>query len=106
MESLCKGYGFDFFSSNFPTNKDLTNSDNANEDYQIVKKRHGFQDMARRWRKQKLESILDSVRSNHTIRYDEYVTATAHHRDDLVESLMLKLLRGAHITNMHAVTYS
>lgn len=65
----------------------------------------GFsQDVARRWRQRKLKDLLSSLVitpnaiSNPDTRWGTILTA--HHRDDADETIMLKLLRGSHLTNL------
>lgn len=53
------------------------------------------QDKARQWRRLTMYSLLQSLSEGGT-----GVIVTAHHRDDSEESMMLKLLRGVHLTNL------
>lgn len=53
------------------------------------------QDKARRWRQSHYDSRSSLSRP--------ILVLTAHHRDDSYESQLLKLLRGAHITNLHGM---
>ena len=52
----------------------------------------GLQEVAREWRIRESLKILESLGG-------DYI-ATGHHADDQVETLLLKLLRGAHISNL------
>lgn len=62
------------------------------------------QDEARRWRQRKLKELLSNLvltpdaKSNPDSRWGAILTA--HHRDDAEETIMLKLLRGSHLTNL------
>lgn len=89
VEDWCKSYSIDFHHR-------------VLGDDVIVDK--GFQDMASRWRKEELQGILQYAKEIHcgTVG-EEYFIATAHHRDDQIESMLMKILRGAHITNLHAM---
>ncbi len=58
-----------------------------------------FQERARKWRQYECQSIIAQIENP----FGKYI-ATAHHRDDQVETLLLKLIRGAHITNLSAVS--
>ena len=88
---------------------------------------HGIQEWARNWRRDQCESIINQIRQNITISNNEnddtnqinnnrtynskpdsnsidYLIATAHHLDDQIETMMMKILRGAHITNLYPVS--
>lgn len=57
------------------------------------------QDAARIWRRSRTSSLLQTV-----VDHDEAgFILTAHHADDSAESLLLKLLRGTHITNINGM---
>ena len=55
------------------------------------------QDMARHWRRSNMSDLLQQLTSDGN---GSGFILTAHHADDSLESMMLKLLRGAHITNI------
>lgn len=69
-----------------------------------VEKETGFQDYARNWRKRESLNILDSICQGKS--YSDRVVATAHHEDDQLETTLLKLLRGTHISNLYPVSYT
>lgn len=52
------------------------------------------QNAARQWRRSTMYTLLQSLTCG------EGVILTAHHRDDSNETLLLKLLRGVHVTNL------
>eukprot|EP00547_Thalassionema_nitzschioides_P000216 CAMPEP_0194214472 /NCGR_PEP_ID=MMETSP0156-20130528/15681_1 /TAXON_ID=33649 /ORGANISM="Thalassionema nitzschioides, Strain L26-B" /LENGTH=527 /DNA_ID=CAMNT_0038942731 /DNA_START=217 /DNA_END=1800 /DNA_ORIENTATION=- len=54
------------------------------------------QDRARTWRRKIMYDLLDSL----VPKGHRGIIATAHHKNDSVETLMLKLLRGVHINNL------
>ena len=62
------------------------------------------QDVARKWRRRKLKDLLSSLvlspkaMSCTGSRWGAILTA--HHRDDADETILLKLLRGSHLTNL------
>lgn len=60
----------------------------------------GFQEFARKWRQQECESIINKLRNT---KNTHYCVLMAHHADDQVETLLLKLLRGVHISNLSPV---
>ena len=53
------------------------------------------QDIGRNWRRNTMVTLLHSLAPN-----QQGVILTAHHKDDSMESLLLKILRGVHITNL------
>ena len=56
------------------------------------------QDKARQWRRSTMYSLLQSLTDGEC-----GVILTAHHRDDSEESMLLKLLRGVHLTNLGGI---
>jgi len=60
-----------------------------------------LQNMARKWRRKECLDIIKSIENDN---YQSYV-ATAHHKDDQIETLLLKLFRGVHISNFQPVGY-
>ena len=67
------------------------------------------QETARKWRRRKLKQLLSDIvlspnlmtsssDGSNTNRWGAILTA--HHRDDADETIMLKLLRGSHLTNL------
>jgi tRNA(Ile)-lysidine synthase len=64
------------------------------------------QDVARKWRRQKMTELLETLvacpnsGSNGVPSQRWGAILTAHHRDDAEETILLKLLRGAHLTNL------
>lgn len=61
----------------------------------------GMQERARRWRRAEARDILSKSIAE-AGEEGRGVIATAHHRDDQAETVLLKALRGAHITKMQA----
>lgn len=67
----------------------------------------GIQERARKWRRSEACDILNDMLSESADRVlagggneRRGFIATAHHRDDQTETVLLKALRGAHITKM------
>jgi tRNA(Ile)-lysidine synthetase-like protein len=63
------------------------------------------QDVARKWRRKKMIELLETLVTNPNKVNDDAsprwgAILTAHHRDDAEETMLLKLLRGAHLTNL------
>ncbi len=59
-----------------------------------------FQNNARKWRQNECIKILQELPAS---CYADQAIVTAHHSDDQVETFLLKLLRGAYISNLHAM---
>lgn len=55
----------------------------------------GFQSNSRYWRRSHCETIASSL--------PHCLVATAHHRDDQVETVLMKLLRGVSLPHLHGV---
>lgn len=64
----------------------------------------GMQERARRWRRAEARDILAKSFAG-AGGAERGVIATAHHRDDQAETVLLKALRGAHITKIQARRY-
>ncbi|KAL9183656.1 hypothetical protein ACHAXT_004512 [Thalassiosira profunda] len=70
------------------------------------------QDVARNWRRQKLKDVLANLVALQTGSSAKSVEGrwgailTAHHRDDADETILLKLLRGSHLTNIRGMEAS
>ena len=58
-----------------------------------------FQDTARLWRRRECRSILDGTGTGTGTAGSAFIV-TAHHLDDQTETLLLKVLRGAHLSNL------
>ncbi|CAM9365782.1 unnamed protein product [Ectocarpus sp. 4 AP-2014] len=66
----------------------------------------GMQERARRWRRAEAKDILaKSMAEAGAGRGGRGVIATAHHKDDQAETVLLKALRGAHITNIQGMAW-
>lgn len=61
--------------------------------------RSNFQDKARIWRKAESLALLNSFNNP----YGRFIS-TAHHRDDQLETIVMKLLRGTFIANIRGVS--
>jgi tRNA(Ile)-lysidine synthase len=57
-----------------------------------------LQQTARDWRRSECLKILSSSSSSSS---SDKVIATGHHADDQIETFMMKLLRGVHISNLY-----
>lgn len=68
------------------------------------------QDVARKWRRKKMIELLKTLVTNtNKVNADDShrwgAILTAHHRDDADETMLLKLLRGAHLTNLSGMEH-
>mmetsp|Transcript_15235 Transcript_15235/g.28673 ORF Transcript_15235/g.28673 Transcript_15235/m.28673 type:complete len:667 (+) Transcript_15235:146-2146(+) len=61
------------------------------------KRRKFSQEMARDWRKYKSTELLSEIMGSTDSRG---LILTAHHKDDSIETVLLKMLRGVHLTNI------
>jgi len=65
------------------------------------------QETARNWRKRNVQTILEKLISDRTSFHDDLhrgLIFTAHHADDSDETMMLKILRGAHVSNLSGIS--
>ena len=69
----------------FKRNKDLINC------------KSGFQEEARKWRISESQKLLKNIKG-------DYI-ATAHHADDQIENVLIKMLRGVHISKLHGMLW-
>jgi tRNA(Ile)-lysidine synthase len=58
------------------------------------------QDAGRNWRQNESLSILESLSSNN--EGSQYI-ATAHHMEDQMETILMRILRGVHISNIQGI---
>eukprot|EP00903_Cladosiphon_okamuranus_P015538 g14344.t1 len=65
----------------------------------------GMQERARRWRRAEARDILTKSIAE-AGGGGRGVIATAHHRDDQTETVLLKALRGAHVTKMQGMAWN
>ena len=90
MQNWAKEYNFPCYQ------RDLTTLNRHEEP--------GFQEFARDWRMKESQKILENINSNNG-HYKDKAIATAHHDDDQLETIILKLLRGSHISNLYPVGF-
>ena len=63
----------------------------------LIQGQPGLQENARQWRIKESQKLLKRVRAD--------FIATGHHADDQTETLLLKWLRGTHISNLHGMLW-
>ncbi len=63
----------------------------------LILENSNFQEKSRNWRRSESLKILEYNTKNNN--YNNSYIVTAHHEDDQIETLLLKFLRGVHITN-------
>lgn len=86
VEELCRSY-------EVPYHCFFWNTDHSSDDSTSFS-----QDAARVWRRSRMGALVRQLVGSHDQRLG--VILTAHHADDSMESLLLKLVRGTHITNI------
>lgn len=86
MKNWGEKYGMEVFLDNLPN--------------EIAKSSRGFQENARSYRRRASLRLLEQ---NFPFRGSGYV-CMAHHLDDDIETLLMKLLRGVHISNFSGVS--
>lgn len=90
VQNLCKEYNVPFHS--FSWNSDDTASFESFS-----------QDIARDWRRGRSMELFKNITSSQDKQLPGMIL-TAHHKDDSEETLLLKLLRGVHITNISGMS--
>lgn len=83
MQGLGDSYGIEVHHRSFNNERFSTN----------------FQENARVWRHQQASKILESLPQSSVEKF--YVTA--HNKDDQLETILMKILRGTHILNVKKV---
>jgi tRNA(Ile)-lysidine synthase TilS/MesJ len=84
VKNWCDKYNLEYFCRELPAH---------------LRESRNFQENTRNWRRKESLNILQSLPTS-----DNKYIATAHNREDQVETYLLKLLRGAFITNSLLVT--
>ena len=65
----------------------------------------GFQDLARNWRRKESLKLADKICSLNSQQVNKVYIATAHQQEDQVETILMKLLRGVHLSKLQQVIY-
>jgi len=71
----------------------------ASKNLRAVWAKSGMQEGARRWRRRESAALLGGLPPADGGKF----VVTAHHRDDQVETVLLKLLRGVHLSRIHGM---
>jgi tRNA(Ile)-lysidine synthase TilS/MesJ len=64
-----------------------------------------FQETTRDWRRQEARTLALELRRR-SPEQGPYVICTAHHHDDQLETILMKLFRGVFIANLQGVTHN
>ena len=100
VQDLCKHY-------NLPCDTYVWNQDHSDNHSSSSSTNISFtQESARTWRRSRMKGLLHDLVETRRQKKGEIVLGalvTAHHLDDSNETLLLKLLRGAHITNLQGM---
>jgi tRNA(Ile)-lysidine synthase TilS/MesJ len=86
VKDIASSYGIEYFARELP----------------FSLQKNFSQEIGRQWRQKECQSILSSFPK---VQGKEKYIATAHHLDDQVETLLLKLIRGTHITRFQSVRF-
>ena len=73
-------------------------------DYYSSSSKAFSQDAARQWRRSTGHQLVQQLLSNSNSPAAAAILLTAHHVDDSNETLLLKVLRGAHLTNLQGMS--
>ena len=87
MKSWADQYHMDYYSKIAPTDSEPTT---------------GIQEWGRIWRRSECSKIINDIRIKNGNDMKYFIT-TAHHMDDHLETIFMKILRGVHITNLQGV---
>lgn len=93
VESLCRESGLPFHCYRWSDGSTCLESSEVNGNKDVFS-----QNTARRWRRRELKNLLSDLVPSKGHAFGAILTA--HHRDDADETILLKLLRGSHLTNL------
>lgn len=91
VQKIAESYGIPFFSRHLP---------------EELRKETSLQVSSRNWRRQesqKLAAELGQQLSSSGDHPSKYIICTAHTHDDNIETLIMKLLRGVHLSSFQGV---
>jgi len=95
------------FHNYFWSDEDFSSAKVERNDEDEMSSNSFTQDIARKWRRRKLRDLLSELvlQTNISTKSETNWGAilTAHHRDDSDETILLKLLRGAHLSNLRGI---
>ena len=108
VKNLCIEHDVPFHSYAWSDEFSIDINLQANDDESCYDRLSFTQETARKWRRRKLKQLLSDIvlSPNSTTSSDGSsknrwgAILTAHHRDDADETILLKLLRGSHLTNL------
>ena len=96
VQNLCKEMKIPFHCYFWEDELNYRNDIDVNDD-----DKRFSQEKARNWRMQNMRTLLSDLISDSNLNAG--LILTAHHADDSDETLLLKLLRGAHVTNLSGI---
>ena len=110
VQKLCQENNIPFHCFYWNQYNDNNGDDNKNNNNNSNKNNKFSQEIARNWRRKKSLEVMEEIMSsslhiaedNKDIKKSissKGVIFTAHHKDDAEETMIMKLLRGVHLTN-------
>jgi tRNA(Ile)-lysidine synthetase-like protein len=108
VEDLCRHYDLPLDCYYWKNHKEHNDND-VDEKPEHGKEENFSQDAARQWRRRASHELVQRLCQKATTNNDASeptpvgIILTAHHLDDSNETLLLKVLRGAHLTNLRGM---
>lgn len=90
VEQICKQYDIPFHVYFW---------NDENHGGALYNSTHFSQERARNWRRHETQRLMENIKSQN----ETGIIVTAHHRDDVEETVLMKMLRGVHITNISGI---
>lgn len=108
VKRLCRERDIPFHNFTWSDEQFIPTKANQSNNDELSNKHSFTQDTARQWRRRKLIDLLSELvlQTNNSTTHEESrwgAILTAHHGDDSDETILLKLLRGSHLSNLRGI---
>lgn len=108
VKRLCRERDIPFHNFMWSDEQSIPTKANQSNNDELCNKYSFTQDTARQWRRRKLIDLLSELvlQTNNSTTPEESrwgAILTAHHGDDSDETILLKLLRGSHLSNLRGM---